>query len=701
MGLVGGPMEVKRSNIWTPFTLKEKKSSASPEEVEEVEDHDDRGNDHVDTNHSRSTSTANFDESWLISATESMIHILPGSTSESMSEDGTVHSHLVSKASVFDNSKASSFQSSYESTSRLESKNLSCDDERFPEMRDVSDEDDRSDIVGHFTGERAEPEEVDETNAIEIDLGGTCLVFGNLDEVIAPRQSYPSLLPKIRQNVDVESPCINTAGPAMGFHSVCVGEAKRNPKRHSFISKAKKIIARVQCRREENRAVNQSLVAVDDKSQTCSQGCRPFESGISINSANSFFSGDTRKVANTANTGIVGVAVDVPFSLKPEETDESGSVCTLKLSKKGIDTSVDPESKNDSPNMVSPYVSSPPVEMPYLERLTECIAIEEGGHNTDDDGIIDVSPVIDEVPFISVAFCGSAIACTNLHIPLASAALKACSSQGSNVETEVDISVERLKDAADIGDKFVHLCGCMDLAQNYHKKMKGIRTTHGKYMGRSSSNDESSGIQDVSEYVNMDTGRYDIKSSISREEKKDAAADIGEKIVHLCGWMDLDQSLDEYLDVGKNTDQSSSFDESSGSHDAIMVRSEDSMYVSKYVNMDVSRYGGTSSIRNKQKNESAILEEQPVKLPKRFASRFLPRIFTNRQKFCYNKDNDIIDEDMFMADILNTIKLEQEKLVGTSCESENDLPSGFLDLVHDAIAEEVALSLIDGRKVEI
>ena len=165
-------------------------------------------------------------------------------------------------------------------------------------------------------------------------------------------------------------------------------------------------------------------------------------------------------------------------------------------------------------------------------------------------------------------------------------------------------------------------------------------------MGRSSSNDESSGIQDVSEYVNMDTGRYDIKSSISREEKKDAAADIGEKIVHLCGWMDLDQSLDEYLDVGKNTDQSSSFDESSGSHDAIMVRSEDSMYVSKYVNMDVSRYGGTSSIRNKQKNESAILEEQPVKLPKRFASRFLPRIFTNRQKFCYNKDNDIIDEDV-------------------------------------------------------
>jgi len=698
MGLVGGQVEVEWSNIiWTPLqdgkeiALKGKKSSPSPEDVEEVEDRDDRGIDHVDTNHSRSTSTASFDESWLISATESMIHILPGSTSTAMSEDGTEHSHSVSKASVFDKSKASSFQSSYESTSGPESENSSCDDGRFPKMRDVSDEDYRSDIVGHFTGERAEPEEVDETNAIEIELDGTCLVFENLDEVIAPRQSYPSLLPKNRQKVDVESPYINAAEPATGFHAVCVGEAMRNPKRHSFISKANIMIARVKCRRKENRAVNQSLVAVDDKSKTCSQGCRPLESRISINSANSFFSGATRKVANT---GIVGVADAVPFSLKPEETDGSGSIRTLKLSKEGSDTCVDAESKHDSPSILSPpIVSSPPVETPHLEGVTECIDIEEGGHTTFDDGTKDVSPVMDEESFTFVAVCGSAIAGTNLHIPLASAALKACSSQGPNVETEVDTAVECLKAAADIRDKSV-LCGCIDLAQNYDKNMMGIRTTHGKDMGQSSSIDESSGGQDVSEYVNMDNGRYGNKSSIRREQKKDAAADLDE-FAHQCDCIDLDQSLDE-------TDQSSSFNESSGSQDVITARSEDNMDVSENVNMDVSRDSGTSFIRSKyKKDESAILEEQPVKLPKRFASRFLPRIFTNRQKFRYNKDNDIIDEDILMADILNAIMLEQEKLVGTSCESENDLPSGFLDLIRDAISEEVALSFIDGRKVEI
>ena len=585
------------------IAFKDKKPSASPEVAEEVEDRDDRGNDHVDTNHSRSTCTVSFDESWLISATESMIHILPGSSSTATSEDGTVHSHLVSKASVFDNI-ISQLLSIDESTSGPESENPSCDDGRFPKMQDVSDEDDRSDIVGHFTGERAEPEEVDETNANEIGLDGACVVF--------------------RQNVDVESPSINTAEPATGFHSVCVGEAKRNPKRHSFISKAMRMIARVLWRRVENQADNQSLVAVDDKSQTCSAGFRPLESGIStLNSSNSCFSGATRKVANTC---IVDVAVAVPFTRKPEETDESGPFCTLKLSKEGVDTSVDAEIKNDSPSILSPSnVSSPPVETPYLERVTECIDIEDRGHTTVDDGTKDVSPVMDEETF--VAFCGSAIAGTNLHIPLASAALKAFSSpQGPNVDTEVDIAVECLKAAADIKDESIHLCGCLD----------------------------------------------------------------------------FDQSLDEYLDVGNDTDQSSTFTESFGSQDAITARSEDNVHASEYVNMDASKYIGTSFIRSKQKkDESAILEEQPVKLPKRFPSRFPPRIFTNKQKFCYNKDNGIIDEDILMADILNAIMLEQEKLAGTSCESENDLPSGFLDLIHDAIAEEVALSLIDGRKVEI
>ena len=620
MGLVGGPVE--RSNIWTPFqdrkeiAFKDKKPSASPEVAEEVEDRDDRGNDHVDTNHSRTTCTASFDESWLISATESTIHILPGSSSTATSEDGTVHSQF--KANVFDNSKVSFFQSN-ESTSGPESENPSCDDGRFPKMRDISDEDDHY-IVGHFTGERAEPEEVDETNAIEIDLDGACLVFGNLDEVIAPRQSYSSLLPKNRHKVDIESPSFNTAEPAMGFHSGCVGEAKRNPKRHSFISNAKRMIARVQCRREENRADNQSLVAVDDKSQTCSKGFRPLESGIStINSSNSFYSGATRKVANTC---IVGVAVAVPYS-ELEETDESGPVCTLKLSKEGSDTSVDAESKNDSPSILSPSnVSYPPVETPYLERVTECIDSEDDGHPTVDDGTKDVSPVMDEETF--VAFCGSAIAGTNLHIPLASAALKAFSSpQGHNVDTEVDIAVECPKAAADIKDESVHLCGCID----------------------------------------------------------------------------FDQRLDEYFDVGNDTDQSSTFNESFGSQDAITAKSEeDNVDVSEYVDMDASRYIGTSFIRSKQKKDESAIS---VKLPNRFPSRFPPRIFTNKQKFCYNKDNGIIDEDILMADILNAIRLEQEKLVGTSCESENDFPSGFFDLIHDAIAEEVALSFIDGRKVEI
>jgi len=88
-------------------------------------------------------------------------------------------------------------------------------------------------------------------------------------------------------------------------------------------------------------------------------------------------------------------------------------------------------------------------------------------------------------------------------------------------------------------------------------------------------------------------------------------------------------------------------------------------------------------------NVGAISHKQ-VNLPKRFVSILRQRIVTTKRDKKNNAVNDIIDDDLFMADILDAIKLEQQK-----CSEEKwldvDLPNNFSDLINNAIADELAL----------
>jgi hypothetical protein len=88
-------------------------------------------------------------------------------------------------------------------------------------------------------------------------------------------------------------------------------------------------------------------------------------------------------------------------------------------------------------------------------------------------------------------------------------------------------------------------------------------------------------------------------------------------------------------------------------------------------------------------NVGAISDKQ-VNLPKRFVSILRQCIVTMKRDKKNNAVNDIIDDDLFMADILDAIKMEQQK-----CSEEKwmdvDLPNNFSDLISNAIADELAL----------
>ena len=107
--------------------------------------------------------------------------------------------------------------------------------------------------------------------------------------------------------------------------------------------------------------------------------------------------------------------------------------------------------------------------------------------------------------------------------------------------------------------------------------------------------------------------------------------------------------------------------------------------------------GETSFIEEEKEDVSAIQEKHQVKSPKNLAVKSLPGIFATRKKFGCSKGNEteIIDEDMLMTFILNAIKLEQENHNELLCQSENDFPDGFLDLINDAIEEELLFSHVD------
>ena len=83
-------------------------------------------------------------------------------------------------------------------------------------------------------------------------------------------------------------------------------------------------------------------------------------------------------------------------------------------------------------------------------------------------------------------------------------------------------------------------------------------------------------------------------------------------------------------------------------------------------------------------------EAARMTLPKRFVSILSQRIVTKKRDKKNNVVNDVIDEDLFMADILDAIKLEQQK-----CSEEKwldvDLPNNLSDLISNAIADELAL----------
>eukprot|EP00571_Detonula_confervacea_P001335 CAMPEP_0172321922 /NCGR_PEP_ID=MMETSP1058-20130122/44664_1 /TAXON_ID=83371 /ORGANISM="Detonula confervacea, Strain CCMP 353" /LENGTH=588 /DNA_ID=CAMNT_0013037547 /DNA_START=457 /DNA_END=2223 /DNA_ORIENTATION=- len=106
-----------------------------------------------------------------------------------------------------------------------------------------------------------------------------------------------------------------------------------------------------------------------------------------------------------------------------------------------------------------------------------------------------------------------------------------------------------------------------------------------------------------------------------------------------------------------------------------------------------------SYISNKGRERERViintsLEDQPVKSSKRFSLRLPTSPFSRKRK-----EEGILNEDMFMAGILNEIKLEQDKQTKTKSISADhyDLPQGFSDLIANTIAEEAVLSCLDAE----
>lgn len=104
---------------------------------------------------------------------------------------------------------------------------------------------------------------------------------------------------------------------------------------------------------------------------------------------------------------------------------------------------------------------------------------------------------------------------------------------------------------------------------------------------------------------------------------------------------------------------------------------------------DKSCFGNPSNVEDTDFDVS-VISDKHVALPKRFVSTLRQRILTKKRNKKNDFVNDIIDEDLFMADILDAIKLEQQK-----CSEEKwldvDLPNNLSDLISNAIADELAL----------
>ena len=104
---------------------------------------------------------------------------------------------------------------------------------------------------------------------------------------------------------------------------------------------------------------------------------------------------------------------------------------------------------------------------------------------------------------------------------------------------------------------------------------------------------------------------------------------------------------------------------------------------------DKSCFGNPSNVEDTNFDVS-VISDKHVALPKRFVSTLRQRILTKKRNKKNDFVNDIIDEDLFMADILDAIKLEQQK-----CSEEKwldvDLPNNLSDLISNAISDELAL----------
>ncbi|KAL3815798.1 hypothetical protein ACHAXA_001692 [Cyclostephanos tholiformis] len=583
---------------------------ASPEDAE---GRDDCGSDHSERELSQFNSSTYFDDGWLeCEESESTIHFLTGSSSYSGSSDSFIGFLFSSPPTGPRKSKTNFDENSLQSKSRgsingSELDFISCYDKQ-------SKEDEHFDNVVPFFGEGAEPGEVDETDAIEgdvKDLKVTMSVHSQPNEVgITSRKSFPTILAENEKRVDVENAMIGNAIVSVPFPP----RAEKTDESGSKLSKM---------------------------------------------------------------------------------AQWSGSKRFKKVK------SVDAKKEHGAPCFLSPFVPSPRAEIPNFDGVEEHnIAIAKGSHiaiddGTKDDGPIvdkkivshisvdggtkDVGPVVDEEIFTFTASRGSAD--STVRPPLGTAASAVCSSTGRNVESTVDVVDELLKAADDVTLLEENQDDNFETVLNVHQRsgwqvevlwstskseflnereFTFIQTpvvlpedADGPDCRRSDRIDATLSPPSIEATVpctilasaGSDVGKskeFHVETGgDTANELFKAAADIADSAADLCGCMDYDRSVGEYLNWkheesairtkrrnDKNLCRSINI-ESCGSEDAVRAPPRRQRYLD----------GETSVIIEEKEEVSAIQDEQQVKSPKSLVAHFLPGVFMKRKKFDLERDN--------------------------------------------------------------